>query len=178
MASHDSSIAHTCTFERPGLQNTTKIQREDTQRGKKRTNFAAGEGKKERHFGRSRGRAVPGAPNMTHATHKHTNPPHTAHTQTYTNTHKHTQPQVELGLAKVGLAKVGRQKGWPKSVWPKSAMTSRRPAHPRDPLPDELTSFVPERIFDFDQDQFCRNLRSSRRGAGHHVGERREGLQA
>ena len=80
----------TCTFERPGASNTTKIQREDTQRGKKRTNFAAGEGKKERHFGRSRkgrswgravprravpgravprravpGRAVPGAPNMT-----------------------------------------------------------------------------------------------------------------
>ena len=42
---------------------------------------------------------------------------------------------------------------------------SRRPAHPRDPLPDELTSFVPESRFVFDQDQFCRNLRSSRRGA-------------
>ena len=43
------------------FKNTTKIQREDTQRGKKRTNFAAGEGKKkERNFGRSRGRSVPG----------------------------------------------------------------------------------------------------------------------
>ena len=42
---------------------------------------------------------------------------------------------------------------------------SRRPAHPHDPLPDELTSFVPESRFVFDQDQFCRNLRSSRRGA-------------
>ena len=41
----------------PVFKNTTKIQREDTQRGKKRTNFAAGEGKKkERNFGRSRGR--------------------------------------------------------------------------------------------------------------------------
>ena len=29
---------------------------------------------------------------------------------------------------------------------------SRRPADPRDPLPDELTSFVPESRFVFDQD--------------------------
>ena len=43
----------------PAFKNTTKIQREDTQRGKKRTNFAAGEGKM-RNFGRSRGRAVQG----------------------------------------------------------------------------------------------------------------------
>ena len=46
------------TFEGLGLQNATKNQREDPQRGKKRTNFAAGEGKKERNFGRSRERAV------------------------------------------------------------------------------------------------------------------------
>ena len=36
-----------CQFEGPGASNTTKIPREDTQRGKKRTNFAAGEGKKK-----------------------------------------------------------------------------------------------------------------------------------
>ena len=36
----------TCTFERPGASNTTKIPREDPQKGKKRTNFSAGEGKK------------------------------------------------------------------------------------------------------------------------------------
>ena len=43
------------------FKNTTKIPREDLQRGKKRTNVAAGEGKKkERNFGRSRGRAVLG----------------------------------------------------------------------------------------------------------------------
>ena len=42
---------------------------------------------------------------------------------------------------------------------------SRRPVHLRDPLLDELTSFVPESRFVSDQDQFCRNLRSSRRGA-------------
>ena len=54
----------------PAFKNTSKIQREDTQRGKKRTNFVAGEGKKRAKFwavegkggpgeGRSRGRAVP-----------------------------------------------------------------------------------------------------------------------
>ena len=32
----------------PALQNTTKIPREDPQKGKKRTNFAAGQGKKKR----------------------------------------------------------------------------------------------------------------------------------
>ena len=42
----------TCTFERPGASNT-KIPREDPQRGKKRTNFAAGQGKKARNFGPS-----------------------------------------------------------------------------------------------------------------------------
>ena len=35
----------TYTFDGPGASNTTKIPREDPQRGKKRTNFAAGEGK-------------------------------------------------------------------------------------------------------------------------------------
>ena len=40
----------TCTLERPGLQNTTKIPREDTQRGKKRI-FKRERGKKERNFG-------------------------------------------------------------------------------------------------------------------------------
>ena len=44
----------------PAFINTTKIQREDTQRGKKRMKFPAGDGKKERNFGRWRGKAVPG----------------------------------------------------------------------------------------------------------------------
>ena len=57
-ASHDSPRAQTCTFEGSAFKNTTKIQREDPQRGKKRTNFPAGEGKKERNFGRSWGRAI------------------------------------------------------------------------------------------------------------------------
>ena len=35
----------------PAFKKTTKIQREDTQRGKKRTNFAAGQGKKSEILG-------------------------------------------------------------------------------------------------------------------------------
>ena len=54
---------------RPVFKNTTKMQREDTQR-EENNEFCGGRGKKERNFGRSRGRAVqgravPGAPNMT-----------------------------------------------------------------------------------------------------------------
>ena len=65
--SHDSQRAQTCTFEGLGLQNTTKIQREDTQRGKKRTNFAAGEGQKRAKFWAVQGKDGPrkGVPNQT-----------------------------------------------------------------------------------------------------------------
>ena len=41
----------------------------------------------------------------------------------------------------------------------------RIPAQPRDPLPDRLVNSVPEVGFQLDEDQFCRNLRSSRRRA-------------
>ena len=59
--SHDSPRAQTCTFEGPRVfKNTTKIQREDPQRGKKRTNFAAGQGKNSAKFWAVRRRAVPG----------------------------------------------------------------------------------------------------------------------
>ena len=44
----------------PSFNNTTKIPREDPQRGKKRTNFAAGEGKNRATFWAVQGRAVPG----------------------------------------------------------------------------------------------------------------------
>ena len=42
---------------------------------------------------------------------------------------------------------------------------SRRPPRLRDPLPEELLNFVPEDSFQLDEDKFCRNLRSARRGA-------------
>ena len=41
----------------------------------------------------------------------------------------------------------------------------RRPANPREPMPAELTNFVPPRAFELDESKFSRNLRSSRRGA-------------
>ena len=41
----------------------------------------------------------------------------------------------------------------------------RRPLHAREPLPDRVTSHVPPRVFDLDEQQFCRNFRSARRGA-------------
>ena len=48
--SHDNQRAQKCTLERPGASNTTKIPQEDPRREKKRTNYEAGEGKKERNF--------------------------------------------------------------------------------------------------------------------------------
>ena len=42
---------------------------------------------------------------------------------------------------------------------------SRRPPRLRDPLPEELLNLVPEDRFELDEDRFCRNLRSARRGA-------------
>ena len=125
---------HTSGF-RPS--NTTKIQREDTQRGKKERNFAAGEGKKKSEIsggpgeGRSRegpwkggpGKGGPGKGGSGGTEHDQTKtlkPPHgnretnTPATQAHTNTHKHTQTHThtttniaKVGLAKVGLAKVG-----------------------------------------------------------------------
>ena len=41
----------------------------------------------------------------------------------------------------------------------------RRPAIPRDPLPEDLLTHVPARIFELDKGKFSKNLRSARRGA-------------
>ena len=108
----------TCTFERPGVE-TTKFPREDPQRRKKRTNFAAREGKQSakfwaphpsnHHFLGPWGPTLLHPPTTTQNTQKKLNiffkkkkpkqftpkKPKSLHT---TNT---------LTLAKVGLAKVG-----------------------------------------------------------------------
>ena len=42
---------------------------------------------------------------------------------------------------------------------------ARRPAAPREPDPPEIMTMTPTRPFDLDDDTFCRNLRSARRGA-------------
>ena len=41
----------------------------------------------------------------------------------------------------------------------------RRPAFPRDPLPEDLLTRVPARLFELDKGMFSKNLRSARRGA-------------
>ena len=53
--SHDSPRAQTCTFQGSGLQNTTKIQREDTQRDTETAKRWREREEKERNFGRSGG---------------------------------------------------------------------------------------------------------------------------
>ena len=53
----------------------------------------------------------------------------------------------------------------PNHAWMLSEMRSRRLANPREPMPTELTNFVPPRVFELDESKFNRNLRSSRRGA-------------
>ena len=122
----------------PAFKNTTKIQREDTQRGKKRTNFAAGDGNKRAKFwavqgkggpgeGRSRGRAVQGKggpnqtlkPTPTHETplYRETVPtPLRQHTTQHNTTH-HTTNQTRFGQSRFGQSRF-----WPKSVWPKSVL--------------------------------------------------------
>ena len=50
----------TCTFEGPGLQNTTNFPREDPQKREERMKIVAREGKKERKFGRSGEEGGPG----------------------------------------------------------------------------------------------------------------------
>ena len=78
-SSHTTAREHqTCTFERPGVSNTTNIPREDHQRGKKRTNFVAGEGKKKRNFGPPSLRAPPFGPHPSglHSSGPHPSGPH------------------------------------------------------------------------------------------------------
>ncbi len=72
--SHDSPRAQTCTFQGSGLQNTTKIQREDTQRETETAKRWREREEKERNFGRSGGggssgggvrrKGVQGSPNQ------------------------------------------------------------------------------------------------------------------
>ena len=73
-ASHDDTEnSKRVHFRVPEFKNTTKIQREDTQRGKKRTNFAAGEGKKSKILGgpgEGRSREGWSKPNLETNTHK------------------------------------------------------------------------------------------------------------
>ena len=52
-----------------------------------------------------------------------------------------------------------------KPRWMLSEMRSEDLRTPGEPMPAELTNFVPPRAFELDESKFNRNLRSSRRGA-------------
>ena len=106
----------TCTFERPGASNTTKIPREDPQRGKKRTNFAAGQGKKSAKFGPPplrgptlRGPPFPGSgphPSGSHPSHP-SGPKRVLFFHVLFCLFEKQDNTETLKLAKIGLAKVG-----------------------------------------------------------------------
>ena len=90
----------TCTFERPGASNTTKIPREDPQRGKKRTNFAAGQGKKREILGPPPFEPPPfGPPTLRGPTFFWVAPPHPSNPHLSPPTHvnsKHTKKPEQL----------------------------------------------------------------------------------
>ena len=105
----------------------TKIQREDTQRGKKRTNFAAGQGKKSAKFwavqgkGCPAGRAVPGKGSPGKGGSGGTEHDQTKTLKRHTNTHKHTQTH-NTHNTHTNTHKHKSKSVWPKSVWPKSVL--------------------------------------------------------
>ena len=141
--SHDNPRAQTCTFEGPGLQKHHQNSTRRPPEREEKNEFCGGRGKKkERNVGRSRGRAVPGAPNMTKpkplnpqtetvkptpTPHKHTQA-HTSthkHSQTLTNTHKHSQTLTNTHThTHTNTHKHKSKSVWPKSVWPKSVLAN------------------------------------------------------
>ena len=108
----------------PSSKTPPKFNEKDQQEREKRIKTVAGEGKKERNFGRSGGGGSGGrgvrrrGPEHTHHTHTTTTQTHTTNKQKQTtqNTFPHqNQPQTthkKKGLAKNGLAKIG----WPNTM--------------------------------------------------------------
>ena len=114
--SHDSPRAQTCTFEGLGLQNTTKIPRENTREGRKERNFAAGEGKKRVKFWAVQ---AGGGPNQGVVRRR------AVRTRSGANREEGSVGPNWPGPTKIGLATQNqqghgpnraRQRGWPKLV--------------------------------------------------------------
>ena len=90
--SHDSPRAQKCTFEGPGLQSHHQNSTKRPPREEERMKIVAGEGKKERNFGRSGGGESGGGKsgerpkfgrtdeNFEHTPHRHTTPQQQRHT--------------------------------------------------------------------------------------------------
>ena len=50
-------------------------------------------------------------------------------------------------------------------LWTPASLTEdKRPALPREPLPEDIDARVPTSLFDLDWDRFCSNVRTARRG--------------
>ena len=81
----------TCTFERPGASNTTKIPRKRPKEREKRKKTVAGEGKKKREI------------LGPHRSGPHSLGPH----------HDTKNIGQKIGLTKIGLAKIGFGQNWP-----------------------------------------------------------------
>ena len=110
----------------PALQTPPKFHEKTPREGRKKRILRREREKKERNFGRSKGRAVPGRtvlghPNMTKPkleTKTHTQKPHSETVKPLPTPHRQHTPQHNKSNSiwpKVGLAKVGRQKGCAKS---------------------------------------------------------------
>ena len=86
---HDNQRAPKCTFERHGLQNTTKIQLEDLPEREERKKFPAGEKKKAKFWAvQGKGGPAEGGPGERPKNREHT---HHTHTQTTTTNRHHQQ---------------------------------------------------------------------------------------
>ena len=126
--SHDSPRAQTCTFEGPGLSNTTKSQREDTQKEREKKNEnGAGEGKKkEAKFWavRRRGvrcravrcKAVWRLVVQVRVQHQHQHQ-HQPQPQPQPHQQQHQQPHTAT-QHKNGLAQNGLAQNWIGQSWP------------------------------------------------------------
>ena len=70
----------------------------------------------------------------------------------------------ELSAARQALESAGLAPG-DKNTLNALRNPARRHAAPREPLLPEIMTMTPARLFDLDDDTFCRNLRNARRGA-------------
>ena len=118
--SHDSPRAQTCTFRVPVFKNTTKNQREDTQRETRRAKMWAGEGKKKRNFGRRCGWSSAGGssarvrPRGNRWVQQHNNNT----TTTHNNTQQHPTTPNNTQHTTTTQTNITSQKGLALQNWP------------------------------------------------------------
>ena len=74
---------------------------------------------------------------------------------------------VHLGELSAGRQALEGAEVAPGTLRTLAALTDpdKRPALPREPMPEDIDAFVPTSLFDLDWDRFCSNVRTARRGA-------------